>query len=230
MQQVPQDRCWGNSRVLTSLTVSFSLRLARSSCTPAARTAVLERALSCAEGFCKAALSHLRLALQTHSLQETAPCAPHSSTPVSIKLERVTRHSQSNGMGSTHRQEAPSVSGPTSLLPGVAPLTGTALTGACLPAPMTDPCTPCPPAAAPAWAHTGDGNGACPLKTLQKICYYMPEQPLLVDSVLGSAMPAWLILAICRTQGVHHLQLPPGISMCLSALITAVCHQNQGVH
>ena len=225
-----QERCWGDFGMLTSLTVSFSLRLARSSCTPAASTAVLERALSCAEGFCEAALSHLRFALQTHSPQETAPCASHSSTPVTCKIERVTRHSQGNGMGSAHRQEAPLVSGPTSLLPGVAPLTGTALTGACLPAPMTDPCTPCPPAAAPAWAHTGDGNGACPLTRLQKICYYMPEQPLLIDSLLGKAMPVRLILAICRIQGVHHLQLPPGISMSFSALITAACYQIQGVH
>ena len=70
MREKLQERCWGNSRVLTSLTVSFSLRLARSSCTPAASTAVLERALSCAEGFCGAALSHLRVALHTHSPQQ----------------------------------------------------------------------------------------------------------------------------------------------------------------
>ena len=74
MQQVLQKQSWGDSGVLTFLTVSFSLRLARSSCTPAASTAVLERALSCAEGFCGAALSHLRAALHCRSLQETAPC------------------------------------------------------------------------------------------------------------------------------------------------------------
>ena len=49
------QREWRSERLaLTSLTVSFSLILARSSCTPAASTAVLDFALSCADGFCTA--------------------------------------------------------------------------------------------------------------------------------------------------------------------------------